>query len=296
MTERQHQYGVMDIFSQYISLRQSGRTMEDSIYELQVHADVLSRGDRSQLGRLVQTWEARDGVNFKQASRRQPIRRLPTDEDEPPIRHGDTPVRNSVIRPIGPPKRSSRIRLIEPPTVHLESELDEDDDTIDATIPCPNCGKTNPSQESYCYGCGELLPNGKISTKSLPGSENGSQSSAAAHFGPNSTMIVIIHGAPKPLTLRPEANAELTIGRSSRTTPMRPDIDLAAYNAENLGVSRLHASLRRRDDLLTLEDLNSRNCTYINGQRLHPHEVRIVKDGDEIRLGKLTMKVVFKRE
>jgi hypothetical protein len=292
MTERQIQYGVMDIFSQYISLRQSGRTMEDSIYELQVHADVLSRGDRSQLGRLVQTWEARDGVNFKQASRRQPIRRLPTNEDEPPTRHGDTPIRNSVIRPIEPPRKVPRIRLIEPLMAHTELESDGDEETI----LCPNCGKTNPSQESYCYGCGELLPNGKISTKSLPGSENGSQSSAAAHFGPNATMIVIIHGAPKPLTLRPGANAELTIGRSSGAMPMRPDIDLAAYNAENLGVSRLHASLRRRTNLLTLEDLNSRNCTYINGQRLHPHEVRIVKDGDEIRLGKLTMKVVFKRE
>jgi hypothetical protein len=241
---------------------------------------------------MVQNWETRDGVNYKRASRLQVAQRLPTPEDEPPASHGDTPVRNSVIRPIEPPKKVSAIRPIEPATVPTEPESDPDEETII----CQNCGKTNRSEESYCYGCGELLPNGKISTKSLPGSENGSQSSAAARFGLNSTMIVIIQGAPKPLSIRPGTNAELTIGRSSRAMPMRPDVDLAAYNAENLGVSRLHASLRRRDDMLTLEDLNSRNFTFINGQRLHPHEVRVVKDGDEIRLGKLTMKIVFKHE
>jgi pSer/pThr/pTyr-binding forkhead associated (FHA) protein len=41
-------------------------------------------------------------------------------------------------------------------------------------------------------------------------------------------------------------------------------------------------------------DLNSSNKTYINGQRVHPHEVRALRDGDELRLGKIIFTVAFK--
>ena len=77
---------------------------------------------------------------------------------------------------------------------------------------------------------------------------------------------------------------------------MKPDIDLAAFNAEELGVSRLHAVLKRHENTVSISDLNSKNNTYINGQRLHPNEVRALRDGDEIRLGRLAMKVSFKHQ
>ena len=87
---------------------------------------------------------------------------------------------------------------------------------------------------------------------------------------------------------------ETTIGRTSQQSTVQPDVDLSVFDAENLGVSRLHVTLRRHEDTITVIDLNSRNATFINGQRLHPQEVRVLRDGDEIRLGKLTMKVAFK--
>jgi pSer/pThr/pTyr-binding forkhead associated (FHA) protein len=88
---------------------------------------------------------------------------------------------------------------------------------------------------------------------------------------------------------------ELVIGRFYDESPVQPDIDLSPYNAENLGVSRLHAAIRRTDNTVSIVDLDSVNHTFINGQRLHPHEVRVLRDGDDIRLGKLTIKVTFKR-
>jgi pSer/pThr/pTyr-binding forkhead associated (FHA) protein len=48
------------------------------------------------------------------------------------------------------------------------------------------------------------------------------------------------------------------------------------------------------DNTVVIVDLDSVNHTYINGQRLHPKEVRVLRDGDELRLGKLSIKVTFK--
>lgn len=48
-------------------------------------------------------------------------------------------------------------------------------------------------------------------------------------------------------------------------------------------VSRRHARLVVGDDVITLEDLGSRNGTYVNGDRIEG--VRQLGDGDEIRVG-----------
>jgi pSer/pThr/pTyr-binding forkhead associated (FHA) protein len=61
-------------------------------------------------------------------------------------------------------------------------------------------------------------------------------------------------------------------------------------------VSRMHAGLRRQGDTLVLTDLGSLNYTFINGQRVHPHEVRILRNGDELRIGQLKMRVYFRNE
>src|SRR4051812_31922067 len=68
----QSPYGVAEIYSEYISRRQSGDPLEDVVRELQRYADQLSKGERKQLAQLVQGWEARDGVNYKPMPRRTP--------------------------------------------------------------------------------------------------------------------------------------------------------------------------------------------------------------------------------
>jgi predicted component of type VI protein secretion system len=44
---------------------------------------------------------------------------------------------------------------------------------------------------------------------------------------------------------------------------------------------------------LRLADLNSPNFTFLNNQKLIPNQSRILRDGDEIRLGRLVMTVQF---
>lgn len=52
-------------------------------------------------------------------------------------------------------------------------------------------------------------------------------------------------------------------------------------------VSRLHVRFGKKDNALTLEDLNSTNGVYLNGIKLSPNDVREIEVGDEIRIGSL---------
>ncbi len=87
---------------------------------------------------------------------------------------------------------------------------------------------------------------------------------------------------------------ETVIGRSEGST-MKPDIDLSAHSAGEMGVSRLHVALQynAKNNLLSVSDMKSANGTYINGQKLFPQEVRVLRDGDELRLGRLMMRAYF---
>lgn len=68
---------------------------------------------------------------------------------------------------------------------------------------------------------------------------------------------------------------QFTIGRNA-------DNDLTI---DEQGLSRLHAMIRRRDELVTLIDCGSRNGTFINGRQISQEE--ILKEGDVISLGTL---------
>jgi FHA domain len=270
-------YGVAEIYSEYISRRQGGDPVDDVIRELQPLADRLSKGERKQLGQLIQGWEARNGANYK------PISRLAATDSQPQA----STESSSRIRRLGPAaEKPSVIRPIEP----VGPAGDPDQRQI-----CPHCGKPNHKNDSYCFACGHILITTKSGTKALDDKDMDPQVRwGTAHFGQNSVVLLMVRGAIRPLEVAPKA--EMIIGRAAEKSAMMPDIDLTPFNAENLGVSRLHAALKRMENTVAIVDLDSINHTFINGQRLHPHEVRVLRDGDEIRLGKLSMKVAFKHQ
>ena len=101
-----------------------------------------------------------------------------------------------------------------------------------------------------------------------------------------------IKGCKEPLEVF--VRTEMIVGRSSIGSSIRPDIDLGPYDGQKLGVSRSHAALKMQGETIVITDLESSNFTYINGERLYPHETRVLRHGDEIQLGKLTVKVTFK--
>lgn len=61
---------------------------------------------------------------------------------------------------------------------------------------------------------------------------------------------------------------------------------------EDDSVSRLHACFIERGREILLQDLDSTNGTFVNGQRLAPGELKIINRGNEIQFGKIIVNVV----
>lgn len=151
----------------------------------------------------------------------------------------------------------------------------------------------------FCEECGLSLwgdSPGEVSTKQLEEESNEFSVKSGwgtATFQELNQVIIHIRDAAEPLTIRP-AN-EFLIGRHDQASGIAPDLDLSNFGALEKGVSRLHAALRRGDEVLSIVDLDSANGTFLNGQRLAAHQPRLLRDGDEIRLGKLVLHIYFKQ-
>lgn len=84
----------------------------------------------------------------------------------------------------------------------------------------------------------------------------------------------------------PLSAEESNIGRWDADNGVFPDIDLDAHDPE-AKVSRKHARILFQNGLYTVEDLGSTNGTFVNrGRRLIPGNPHLLKDGDEIIVGK----------
>jgi len=115
-----------------------------------------------------------------------------------------------------------------------------------------------------------------------------------AYFDENTQLVISFKDFPQtPLKLRLKPGQEITIGRIAKSSVMLPDIDLTAVKGEHYGVSRLHALLENRKNRLYIADLGSANCTYLNGERLHPHESRALKNGDMLTFADLVTRIQF---
>ncbi|MEO1644360.1 MAG: FHA domain-containing protein, partial [Chloroflexota bacterium] len=86
---------------------------------------------------------------------------------------------------------------------------------------------------------------------------------------------------------------EIMIGRRSTTVRAVLQIDLGDIIEPPDGISRKHASIVRQDGLLFIVDRDSRNGTYLNGQKLVPEQLRIVRDSDMIRLGRVVLNISY---
>ncbi|MGQ9888927.1 MAG: FHA domain-containing protein [Aggregatilineales bacterium] len=116
------------------------------------------------------------------------------------------------------------------------------------------------------------------------------------YFDQDSRLFLQVRGTNRAFELRPQDSPRpLVIGRKGNDAGLRVDVDLAHSGGEVLGVSRQHLAVRydAQARVITVTDLGSVNGSYINGQRLHPGEVRALNHGDQLRLGKLVLLVTI---
>lgn len=112
-------------------------------------------------------------------------------------------------------------------------------------------------------------------------------------FDSSMVLRVDVQGSDSPLVISPQLT--IMIGRRDPATGEKPDVDLSTHAAYQMGISRNHALIKWEDSQLFLYDLNSRNGTYVNGKRAIPDQPTKLYDGDELRLGKMALKLYFRK-
>ena len=253
---------IHEIFNEYIRMRQYDLDAKEALRALRVYVEHLSRQEKDELARALRAWEASGQVM----------------EEQPPIPQPVTPAQPERIKPLRAPS--------------------EGDPGLDKPwITCQNCGKKNRSTEVFCYSCGHMLEvsAGTFATKTFAGTTGELYSDE--FFGSDSVLILRVRGTNHYFELRPQLrDHEIVIGRSTGSVAaIAPDIDVAQLQGAELGVSRLHLAVKyiEEDNVIQVYDLGSANGSYINGQRLHAREQRLLRHGDELRLSQLVLRVVY---
>lgn len=116
-----------------------------------------------------------------------------------------------------------------------------------------------------------------------------------ARFNSRMNLIITVRHTQRQYVFDARQIDELTLGRVDPDTGESPEVDLEEQGAQDKGVSRRHAAIIRRDGALQVLDLNAANGTFLNGQRLVANQPRILRDGDDLRLGHLTLNIKFER-
>jgi len=166
-------------------------------------------------------------------------------------------------------------------------------------ITCSNCGFENRDSELICVKCGQPLVDlaKETATRALGDTdyEEGVPKWGSARFNAQMLLIMEILETSEKHEFDADQVEQLILGRRDPDTGQLPDVDLTQAGGMEQGVSRKHAMVIRRDGALHIMDNGSANGTYLNGQRLVSQQPRVLRDGDDIRLGHLVVRVTFRQ-
>ncbi|MBN2305597.1 MAG: FHA domain-containing protein [Anaerolineae bacterium] len=277
---------IRQLFALYMQLRQAGYSSQTAWNRVTPGAQTLPSREQERLANMLHGWEAKDGRHY------------PSHEDNHNTMHVDKAavqqaqqqhiqqhMQQQSQQQAPRPKGTTLLRRLIP-------GVNAPQDNTPAPVACPHCGKPNNPSEPYCYSCGELLFSPPVNTRQLTDAQ-AAHIEDEAYFGPGSVLFMQVRGHDRMVEVKINGR-QVVIGRSSPNSAMLPDVDLAAFEAAALGVSRMHAELKREQNTLLLSDLGSANHTHINGQRLHAHEVRVLNNGDVIEFGRLMVRLHFR--
>jgi hypothetical protein len=255
---------LQDIFNEYTRMRKNGLASTVALHALKTFIEPLKKSEREQLAQLLRSWEAGEISGQKSDTQTQPSATEQT-------------------QPTAPPGLRSLLSQLpaEKPAEPINTQIRK----IGSTTP-------QPQQINESSDLGELQ--GRFDTHTLV-DENTRVSQD--FFGASSILILQVRGTNQAFEVRPQQYThDIVVGRGSAQSAMHPDIDLEAFEGTELGVSRLHISMRydSEHNAIHIYDLGSSNGSYLNNQRLNPHEVRFLRDGDQLRLGRMVMQVKFK--
>jgi hypothetical protein len=104
-----------------------------------------------------------------------------------------------------------------------------------------------------------------------------------APVGPIVSAVIVVAASRREIAL--PARDEVSVGRLDAVTRYTPDVDLSAADPER-SVGRRHARILRRGGRLFVSEVaDTRNGTFVNGQRIDKGTEVELANGDRIRFG-----------
>jgi len=166
-------------------------------------------------------------------------------------------------------------------------------------VKCPCCQAKHPENALFCDECGSYLLGDdqkkmdtlviaevtwmqREETSEVPGEGVCSDPLGLKLTIPNS-------GCDVEVLLAKGVN----IGRLDPTSASFPDVDLTSVGGLEKGVSRRHAKITRHKRKVFIEDLGSMNGTFVNRKKLIPYLPEALRNGAQLQLGKLMLRVSF---
>lgn len=169
-------------------------------------------------------------------------------------------------------------------------------------VQCPACHVTYVANTVFCTECGLYLPPSEgLGTEPLEReqlqwrgeSDDASVTDVDLHDARPVTVRLRIESSDRVRELEVALTRPIRLGRIDPMEDIFPEVDLTDDLALKRGVSREHACIFQRGEAIEVEDLGSTNGTLLNGIRMSPYIPQVLKDGDQLQLGKLLIEVSF---
>jgi len=168
---------------------------------------------------------------------------------------------------------------------------------------CTVCGHDNKPGALHCAQCYMLFttqeanqagPSKDQATQHFPLDDATRPRLRLKHTGKLSadSLALYIDNNSDPIII--QLVNEAILGRYAPGVNPEPRVDLAPYDGQARGVSRVHAAIRRgADGSLYIVDLGSSNGTWLNGERLAGQQPYKLHAADRVILSQIQIEIYF---
>ena len=264
------------ILQEYAEMRTSGVNAKEALRRLRPEIEPLAKDTKDRLVTAIRAYESENSRSKK-----------PTTSSESAQRSTPQAVASGV-KPLKPKTEA------EPTPV---SAIEADSKAKGDRVFCWNCGKPNRKGEVICVHCGSLM--NTASTTNAATKQLVKDDFQPEAFRATSTLNLGVSHNSAVIELRPQdQDHETIVGRADSKGVISPDVDLSAHGGSQMGVSRMHMSIGfdAENERIIITDMGSVNGLFVNGQRLANKEDRVLRHGDQLRLGELVLNVSYKHQ
>ena len=160
---------------------------------------------------------------------------------------------------------------------------------------CPVCKLKNETSATVCAYCGSSLLAHQVSRRTTQKVSGETQlfdtDELQKNIGiPKDGVTILSQESGQEISTVKES--QFILGRKIENV-QETIIDLSAFGAYGLGVSRLHVLVRKTKNGYEISDMDSTNGTWLNDERLEPNKFYPITSGSKIRLGKMYIILIF---